>query len=86
MGTDGPQAEENTIAADAHHIAPVPCDEKEFFVFLAEALKKQGLSGCKKKVLPKSAPLISIQTVLNYVESEGTVLNVPILNISKIHQ
>ena len=40
MGTDGPQAEENTIAADAHRIAPVQCDEKEFFVFLAEALKK----------------------------------------------
>jgi hypothetical protein len=39
-GADGPQAEENTIAADAHHIAPVPWDEKEFFIFLAEALKK----------------------------------------------
>jgi hypothetical protein len=40
MGVDGPQAEENTIAADAHRIALVPCDKKEFFVFLAEALKK----------------------------------------------
>ena len=39
-GADGPQAEENTIAADAHRIALVLCDEKEFFVFLAEALKK----------------------------------------------
>jgi hypothetical protein len=49
MGADGPQAEENTIAANAHRIAPVLCDEKEFFVFLAEALKKHSLSGCKKK-------------------------------------
>ncbi len=55
---DGPQAEENTIAADAHRIALVPCDEKEFFVFLAEARKKS-LSGCKKKVSPISVPLIS---------------------------
>ncbi len=28
------------MAADAHRIAPVPCDEKRFFVFLAKALKK----------------------------------------------
>ena len=28
------------MAADAHRIAPVPCDEKGFFVFLAKALKK----------------------------------------------
>ena len=39
-GADGPQAEEYTMAADAHRIAPVPCDEKGFFVFLAKALKK----------------------------------------------
>ena len=49
-GCSDPQVEENTIAADAHRIAPVPCDKKEFFIFLAEALKKKhGLSGCKKK-------------------------------------
>ena len=28
------------MAADAHRIAQVPCDEFLFFVFLAEALKK----------------------------------------------
>ncbi len=39
-GTDGPQAEERAIAANAHSIARVPCDEFLFFVFLAEALKK----------------------------------------------
>jgi hypothetical protein len=31
---DGPQAEERAIAADAHRIARVPCDEFLFFVFL----------------------------------------------------
>jgi hypothetical protein len=40
MGVDGPQAEERAMAADAHCIAQVPCDEFLFFVFLAEALKK----------------------------------------------
>ena len=43
-GADGPQAEERAIAADAHHIAWVPCDEFLFFVFLAEALKKNTVS------------------------------------------
>ena len=28
------------MAADAHRIAPVPCDEKGFFIFLAKALNK----------------------------------------------
>jgi hypothetical protein len=28
------------MATDAHCIAPVPCDEKGFFVFLTKALKK----------------------------------------------
>ena len=37
-GADGPQGKKNTIAADAHRITPVPCDEFLFFVFLAEAL------------------------------------------------
>jgi hypothetical protein len=47
MGADGPQAEERAIAADAHRIAQVLCDEFLFFVLLAEALKKKhGLSGC----------------------------------------
>ena len=39
-GADGPQAEEYTMAADANRIAPVPCDEKGYFVFLDKALKK----------------------------------------------
>ncbi len=37
---DAPQAEEYAMAADAHRIAPVPCDKKGFFIFLAKALKK----------------------------------------------
>jgi hypothetical protein len=41
MGADGPQAEERAIAADAHLIARVPCDEFLFFVFLAEAILKK---------------------------------------------
>jgi len=40
MGAGCPQAEERAIAADAHRIARVPCDEFLFFVFLAEVLKK----------------------------------------------
>ena len=28
------------MAADAHRIAPVPCDKKGYFVFLDKALKK----------------------------------------------
>ena len=40
-GADGPQAEERAIAADAHCIARVPCDEFLYFVFLAKALKKK---------------------------------------------
>ncbi len=63
-GADGPQAEERAMAADAHCIARVLCDEFLFFVFLTEALKKHVLSGCKKKVPPNSVPLISIRTVL----------------------
>jgi hypothetical protein len=52
-GTDGPQAEEITIAADAHRIARVPCDEFLLFCFSRRGSeKKHGLSGCKKKVPP----------------------------------
>ena len=40
MGADGPQAEERAMAADAHRIARVPCDEFLFFVILTKALKK----------------------------------------------
>ena len=46
---DGPQAEERAIAADAHRIARVPCDEFLFFVFLAEALKKNTVCPVVKK-------------------------------------
>jgi hypothetical protein len=48
-GVDGPQAEERAIAADAHRIARVPCDEFLFFVFLAEALKKNTVCPVVKK-------------------------------------
>ena len=48
-GADGPQAEEYTMAADAHRIARVPCDEFLFFVFLAEALKKNTVCPVEKK-------------------------------------
>ena len=48
-GADGPQAEERAIAADAHRIARVPCDEFLFFVFLAEALKKNTVCPVVKK-------------------------------------
>jgi hypothetical protein len=48
-GVDGPQAEERAKAADAHRIAPVPCDEFLFFVFLAEALKKNTVCPVVKK-------------------------------------
>ena len=47
--TDGPQAEEKDIAADAHRIAWVPCDEFFVFVFLAEALKKNTICPVVKK-------------------------------------
>ena len=40
-GADGPQAEERAKAADAHRIAPVPCD--------AEALKKNTVCPVVKK-------------------------------------
>ncbi len=40
------------IAADAHRIAQVPCDEFFVLFFSLRPEKKHGLSGCKKKVLP----------------------------------
>ena len=68
-GADGPQAEERAIAADAHRIARVPCDEFLFFVFLAEALKKHTVCPVvKKKVPPNSKVWVSIQTVLINLE------------------
>jgi hypothetical protein len=48
-GADGPQAEERARAADAHCNARVPCDEFLFFVFLAEALKKNTVCPVVKK-------------------------------------
>ena len=39
-GVESTQSEERAKAADAHRIARVPCDKFLFFVFLAEALKK----------------------------------------------
>jgi len=47
---DGPQEEERAIAADAHRIARVPCDEFLFFVFSpADALKKNTVCPVVKK-------------------------------------
>jgi len=46
---DGPQAEERAIAADAHRITWVLCDKFLFFVFLAEALKKNTVCPVVKK-------------------------------------
>jgi hypothetical protein len=44
----------------------VQCDKFLCFVFLAKALKKkQGLSGCGKKVPPNSQTFVSIQTGLH---------------------
>ena len=43
-----PQAE-RAIAADAHCIARVLCDEVLFYVFLAEALKKNTVCPVVKK-------------------------------------
>jgi hypothetical protein len=63
-GADGPQAEEKAIAADAHHIAQVPCDEFLFFGFLAEALKKNMVCPVVKKVSPICKVYVSIRTVL----------------------
>ena len=59
-GADGPQAEERAIAADAHRIARVLCDEVLFYVFLAEALKKITVCPNVKKVPPNSEVWVSI--------------------------
>ena len=48
-GVDGPQAEERAKADDAHRIALVLCDKFLFFVFLAEALKKNTVCPVVKK-------------------------------------
>ncbi len=49
-GADGPQAEKRAIAADTHRIARVPCDKFLYFVFLAEALKKNTVCPVEKKI------------------------------------
>ncbi len=48
-GADGPHAEERAKAADAHCIAPVPCDEFLCFVLLAKALRKNTVCPVVKK-------------------------------------
>jgi hypothetical protein len=48
-GRGGPTVDERAKAADAHRIARVPCDEFLFFVFLAEALKKNTVCPVVKK-------------------------------------
>ncbi len=63
-GADGPQAEERAIAADAHRIARVPCDEFLFSVLLAEALKKNTVCPVVKKRSRNSELWVSIRTVL----------------------
>ncbi len=53
------------MAADTHRIARVLCEEFLFFLFFSPRLrKKQGLSGCGKKVPPNSETFVSIRTVL----------------------
>jgi hypothetical protein len=51
------------MAADAHRIAPVPCDKFLFFVFLTEALKKNKVCPVVEKIPPNSQTFVSIQTV-----------------------
>ena len=48
-GADSPQAEERAIAADAHCIAWVPCDEFLFYFFLADLKKNEVCPVAKKK-------------------------------------
>ena len=73
-GADGPQAEERAIAADAHCIARVPCDEFLFYVFLAEALKKNTVRPVVKKrshqIIAKCM-LIPICAQLHYVYGDS---------------
>ena len=75
LGADGPHAEERAIAADAHRIARVPCDEFLFFVFLAEALKKNTVCPVVKKGPAKK------QTVGFYLNSLMLSLSEDILKV-----
>ena len=73
-GADGPQAEERAMAADAHRIARVPCDEFLFFVFLAEALKKNKVCPVVEK---RSRQILKRLFLLeqSYILNEFNVLN-----------
>jgi hypothetical protein len=42
--------DERAIAADTYRIARVPCDKFLYFVFLAEALKKNTVCPVEKKI------------------------------------
>jgi hypothetical protein len=57
-GADGPQAEKRAIAADTHRIARVPCDNFLYFVFLAEALKKNTVCPVEKKIVSIRSALL----------------------------
>ena len=73
-GAEGPQAEERAIAADGHRIVPVLCDEFLFYVFLAEALKKNTVRPVVKKrshqIIAKCM-LIPICAQLHYVYGDS---------------
>jgi hypothetical protein len=66
--TGGGPSEERAIAADAHRIARIPCDEFLFIVFLAEVLKKYMVCPVVKKKVPPNLELwVSIRTVLHSI-------------------
>jgi hypothetical protein len=74
-GADGSQAEERAIAADAHRIARVPCDEFLFFVFLVKALKKNTVCPVEKKGPAKSRSVrfYSISLIYSMLSMRGLV-------------
>ena len=64
------------MAADAHRIAPVPCDEKGYFVFLDKAPEKNMVCPvvikspakfCTLDFYSNSLSIVQYITVVNYV-------------------
>jgi len=58
------------MATDAHRIAPVPCDEKGFFVFLAKALKKNMVCPVVIKSAAKFCTFDFYSNSLKFIVSE----------------